>query len=60
MVQGLIAGQKHLNAVVLGYPEQLAIIQAGPTHIRGGDNLVPPQQRPQGVVEIFVEQHLHR
>ena len=60
MVQGLIAGQKHVDAVILRYPEQLAIAQAGPTHIGRGDNLMPPQQRPQGVVEILVEQHLQR
>ena len=59
MVQGLIAGQKHLDPIVLRCPEQLAIIQAGPTHVGSGDNLVPTQQGPQGVVEIFVEQHLH-
>ena len=45
MVQGLIAGQKHLDTVIFRYAEQLAIIQAGPTHIGGGDNLVPSQQR---------------
>jgi hypothetical protein len=55
MIQRLISSQKHLDAVVLGNPKQLAAIHAGPTHVGRGNNLVTPQHRPQCVVEIFVE-----
>ena len=55
MIQRLIASQKHLDAAVLGNPKQFAVILAGPTHVSRSNHLVPPQHRPQCVVEIFVE-----
>ena len=60
MQKGLVTGQKDLNAVFLGCPQEFAILEPGPAAVANRDNFVRAEVRSQPVRKVFVEQHPHR
>jgi hypothetical protein len=55
----LISGEQNLDAVIFCHAKQFAVLQTGPAHIGCGEDIVTPEESPQGVIEIFVQQYLH-
>jgi hypothetical protein len=56
--QSAIASQENLKAGGLGSFKQLSVLESGPTHERGGEDVVLAQACAQPVVEVFIKQYL--
>ncbi len=59
VLERLVSGKENVDPILFRCPQQLAVFQTGPTSVGGSNNLVRPQQPPQSVVEVFVQQHFH-
>ena len=58
-MQRSITGYQNIEASSLCNVQELPVFQTGPSHVGGGERLVPKKMLAQAVRKVFIEQHLH-
>ena len=57
--QCLVSCQQNIHTILFRHAEQRSILESGPPHVSDCHHFVVAQQTSDGVVKVFVKQHLH-
>ncbi len=52
-----VSGKKDINVARFGGLQKFAILEARPSHVGDGQNLVRAEQFPQSAIKVFIEKH---